>query len=77
MTPTGPNPIDPGTPDALIGPPQAARILGVHRMTLVNWIKQGRLPAIQYGPGSMYRLRRGDVLAFVEASRLREMPDEG
>ena len=57
-------------PDDLIDLAEAARLLGVTRMTLSRWLRRGRLPAFQYGERGIYRLRRGDVLAFVEANRL-------
>jgi excisionase family DNA binding protein len=57
-------------PDELIGITEAARLLGVHRTTLLHWLRQGRIPAFQYGSGGLYRLRRGDALAYIEASRI-------
>ncbi len=68
-----------GTPldgdDRLIGITEAAEILGVNRATLANWLQRGRIPALQYGPRGIYRVRYGDVIEFMEASRVRP-PDE-
>ena len=61
--------------DRLIGITEAAKILGVNRATLANWLQRGRIPALQYGPRGIYRVRYGDVIEFMEASRLRP-PDE-
>ena len=40
---------------------QTAELLQVHRKTILKWIKEGRLPAIQLGPRS-YRVRFCDVM---------------
>jgi len=56
--------------DRLIGITEAAQILGVNRATLANWLHRGRIPALQYGPRGIYRVRYGDVIEFMEASRL-------
>ena len=61
--------------DRLVGITEAAKILGVNRATLANWLQRGRIPALQYGPRGIYRVRYGDVIEFMEASRLRP-PDE-
>jgi excisionase family DNA binding protein len=66
--------VDNATPegdDRLIGITEAAEILGVNRATLANWLQRGRIPALQYGPRGIYRVRYGDVIDFMEASRLR------
>ena len=55
-------------PDELISMTEAARLLGVHRTTLVGWLRQGRIPALRYGHHGPYRVRRGDILAFIELS---------
>ncbi len=60
----------PDDPNELIGVAEAATLLGVDRGTVSNWLHRGRIPALQYGVRGMYRVRRGDVLAFIEASRL-------
>ncbi len=57
-------------PDRLIGITEASEILGVNRATLANWLHRGRIPALQYGPRGIYRIRHGDVIDFMEASRL-------
>ena len=65
--------------DRLIGITEAAEILGVNRATLANWLQRGRIPALQYGPRGIYRVRYGDVIEFMEASRLRpaDADDQG
>ena len=62
--------------DRLIGITEAAEILGVNRATLANWLQRGRIPALQYGPRGIYRVRYGDVIDFMEASRLRPAEDD-
>jgi excisionase family DNA binding protein len=57
-------------PDDLIKASEAARLLGVSTHAVRIWLRQGRIPAVQYGPRGIYRVRRGDVLAFMEASRI-------
>lgn len=54
----------------LIGLSEVSRMLGVNRATVANWLRQGRIPALQYGERGIYRLRRADVLTFIEQSRL-------
>jgi len=63
-------------PDRLIGITEAAEILGVNRATLANWLHRGRIPALQYGPRGIYRIRHSDVIEYMEASRL-PVPDDG
>ena len=72
--PSAPRP--PDAADALIGVAEAAKMLGVNPSTLIAWLKQGRIPSAQYVLGGLYRIRRGDVLAFIEASCLRKTPDD-
>lgn len=40
---------------------EAARIIGVTRQTIYNWIQEGRLAFIRT-PGGQYRIPRGEVL---------------
>ncbi len=61
--------------DRLIGITEAAQILGVNRATLANWLHRGRIPALQYGPRGIYRVRYGDVIEYMEASRLPAADD--
>ena len=56
--------------DRLIGITEAAEILGVNRATLANWLQRGRIPALQYGARGNYRVRYGDVIEFMESTRL-------
>lgn len=63
-------------PDRLIGITEAAEILGVNRATLANWLHRGRIPALQYGPRGIYRIRHRDVIEYMEASRL-PVPENG
>jgi excisionase family DNA binding protein len=62
--------------DRLIGITEAAEILGVNRATLANWLQKGRIPALQYGPRGIYRVRYRDVIDFMEASRLRPSDED-
>jgi len=59
----------------LIGLSEVSRMLGVNRATVANWLRQGRIPAFQYGERGIYRLRREDVLTFIERSRLPQSDD--
>lgn len=49
---------------------ELARILGVHRVTITNWIKQGALRAVRT-PGGRYKVAKKDLIAFLEQ---REIP---
>ncbi|MDY6990158.1 MAG: response regulator [Thermodesulfobacteriota bacterium] len=49
---------------------ELARILGVHRVTITNWIKQGALRAART-PGGRYKVAKKDLIAFLEQ---REIP---
>ncbi len=62
-------------PNQLIGLSEVSKMLGVNRATVANWLRQGRIPAFQYGERGIYRLRRDDVLSFIEQSRLPQQPD--
>ena len=44
---------------------QLARILGVHRVTVTNWIKQGALRAART-PGGRYKVAKKDLVAFLD-----------
>lgn len=48
-------------------PEQVAGVLGVHRNTVVNWIKAGRLPAVKIGPRSL-RISPEALEEFLDAS---------
>lgn len=43
---------------------EAARLLGVHRTTVVDYINRGLLPAKRL-PTGRFRVRRADVLALL------------
>ena len=51
---------------------QVAQLLHVHRNTVVNLAKCGRLPAYRLGPRSQYRFRREIVVRFREARRVAQ-----
>jgi len=42
-----------------------ARILGIHRVTVTNWIKKGALKAIRT-PGGRYKVSREDLISFLD-----------
>lgn len=43
-----------------------SRILGIHRVTVTNWIKKGALKAIRT-PGGRYKVSREDLISFLNA----------
>jgi excisionase family DNA binding protein len=49
---------------------ELAKILGVHRVTITNWIKQGALRAVRT-PGGRYKVAKKDLVAFLDQ---REIP---
>lgn len=62
---------DGSTKDVYITTRQAAQILGVNRATVINWAKQGRFNAIQYGDRGIYRFDRSEIVNFLNKSRLQ------
>lgn len=61
-----------GTPDEqYISTREAATLLGVNRATVINWARQGRFGAIQYGSRGIYRFDRREIVDFLNKSRLR------
>ena len=50
---------------------QAADLLGVNRATVINWARQGRFNAIQYGARGIYRFERAEIVDFLNKSRLQ------
>lgn len=51
--------------EALLTLTQLAGILGIHRMTLYNWTKQGKIPAIRVG--SRWKYDPAAVAGWIEA----------
>ncbi|MFH0813765.1 MAG: response regulator [Pseudomonadota bacterium] len=47
-----------------------AKIFGVHRVTITNWVKRGALKAVRT-PGGRYRVTKKDLRGFLQE---REMP---
>lgn len=52
----------------LIGPSEAARILGVSERTITRWANTGRLTVAVKRPSGQRRFAREDVLAVLDAS---------
>jgi len=52
--------------DESYSPIDLARILGIHRVTVTNWIKKGALKAIRT-PGGRYKVSREDLISFLDA----------
>lgn len=46
---------------------EAARVLGVHPKTLIDWVNAGKVQAMKT-PGKHYRFRRSDLEDFAVAS---------
>lgn len=46
--------------DEFLTPAEAAKLLRVTRRTVYNWLKEGKLPAVQFGRG--WRIRRADLM---------------
>jgi excisionase family DNA binding protein len=42
-----------------------SRILGIHRVTVTNWIKRGALKAIRT-PGGRYKVSKEDLISFLD-----------
>jgi excisionase family DNA binding protein len=51
--------------DESYSPIDLSRILGIHRVTVTNWIKKGAIKAIRT-PGGRYRVSRDDLMAFLD-----------
>lgn len=56
-------------PNQWMSTKEAARHLGITPRTLYRIIDEGQLAAYQFG--RVYRLKRSDVEAFIEASRVQ------
>jgi excisionase family DNA binding protein len=56
---------------------QAADLLGVNRATVINWARQGRFNAIQYGARGIYRFERAEIVDFLNKSRLDRSSENG
>jgi excisionase family DNA binding protein len=52
---------------------QLAKILGVHRVTVTNWIKQGALKAART-PGGRYKVAKRDLIAFLDQQGIAVPP---
>lgn len=52
-----------------MGTPSAAAYLGIRLRTLYRLINDGRLPA--YRPARVFRVKKGDLDAFLEACRIQ------
>jgi excisionase family DNA binding protein len=61
---------DSGVDDAWLSGQQAADRWGVTYRTVYRMLQQGKLPAVK-PDGRPFRLRRADVDAFIERSRVR------
>ena len=55
------------TPSPLLKRGEVARLLRVHEKTIELWVRQGRLPVVRPGPGTV-RFRVEDVLALIEST---------
>ena len=55
---------------------QAADLLGVNRATVINWARQGRFNAIQYGARGIYRFERAEIVDFLNKSRLQQSDED-
>lgn len=65
------NGTDTGAEEQYITTREAATMLGVNRATVINWARQGRFGAIQYGARGIYRFDRREIVEFLNSSRLR------
>jgi excisionase family DNA binding protein len=54
-------------PDPYLSVPDVAEQLGFSDQTILDWIRQKKLPAVQIG--RRYRIRQSDVNRVVEANR--------
>lgn len=53
---------------ALLSVDQAAKRLGVHRKTVLNWIHSGELPAFDLGKG--FKITEQDLKEFMSGRRV-------
>ena len=54
--------------DESYSPIDLSRILGIHRVTVTNWVKKGTLQAIRT-PGGKYKVSREDLIPFLSKDR--------
>ena len=50
---------------SLITVPELAKILGISRITVYNWVKKGRIPAVRIGRN--YAIRQADVRRLISS----------
>jgi excisionase family DNA binding protein len=53
--------------ETMLSPEEVARRLGVHRYTVLRWLKKGNLPGLQIG--RTWRVRWTDVEALIQHRR--------
>jgi excisionase family DNA binding protein len=44
----------------------AGAILGSPRVTVIRWIREGKLRAFKFPDGRLWRIRESDLLAFID-----------
>jgi excisionase family DNA binding protein len=54
--------------DDFLSPEAAAKRLGIKLRTVLDWLRTGKLPAYKFG--RQWRIKRADLEAFIEASRV-------
>lgn len=61
--------------DRLIKPPEVALMLGVHKATVVEWLRNGTLPGIRLPGNAGWRVRSTDLTKWLLA-RTRGLDDD-
>ena len=54
--------------DRLLTAREAAERLGVEKITIVRWLRSGRLPGIKIGTRGDWRIRASELDAYIEDS---------
>jgi len=45
----------------------ASALLGSSRITIIRWIREGKLRAFKFPDGRLWRIRESDLQAFIES----------
>lgn len=61
-----PQPADSGVDFDLLRAEEVAKLVGVHKVTVLRWVADGKLRAMKVG--KVVRIRRVDLAAFVRAN---------
>jgi excisionase family DNA binding protein len=60
------------TAEETFTPSQVARLMGIHRNTVRNWVNQGAMRAVKVGPRGDLRVPKSEAIRWIELDRALE-----